>query len=274
MGYFNFFFEKMNFIFFLLPLLCSASLIPDLKDVSKINATSLISSLSDANPDDVMQVRDLIAAGETDRNTATTARDDAQGEADAAGTALQDATDTHTQTAGELVACEEEEARLTLLEDEKRNAKEAADAAKAAASAALAAAQDHLDSETARLDGERETLERILELLDTLLPATSDYSRIAGCTARMFGHSIGIDIPAAIGFRHNNLIIFAAIEEPYLKVSSLDQNGNWAGGRYIVTDQLSNGGEDQITSEFVENVWIAGHPDDNHGYEIDSLSGC
>merc|ERR1719411_2168471 len=90
------------------------------------NATSLISSLSDANPDDVMQVRDLIddliAAGETDRNTATTARDDAQGEADAAGTALQDATDTHTQTAGELVACEEEEARLTLLEDEKRNA--------------------------------------------------------------------------------------------------------------------------------------------------------
>jgi len=282
MGYFNFFFEKMNFIFFLLPLLCSASLIPtdadpSKIDVSKINATSLISSLSDANPDDVMQVRDLVddllAAGETDRNTATTARDDAQGVADAAGTALQDATDTHTQTAGELVACEEEEARLTLLEDEKRNAKEAADAAKAAASAALAAAQDHLDSETARLDGERETLERILELLDTLLPETG-YSRIEGCTARMFGQYIGIDIPNAIGYRHNDLTIFAAIEFPYLKVSALDQSGNWAGGRFVRNDQLSNGAHDQITSEMVEGVWTGGTNDVDHGYQIDSVSGC
>merc|ERR1711994_459072 len=142
------------------------------------------------------------------------------------------------------------------------------------AEAALADAESWLSDETVRIDGERATLLEIRDLLDTLLPATTDYSRIAGCTARMFGGSIGISIPAAIGFRHNNLIIFAAIEEPYLKVSSLDQNGNWAGGRYIVNSQLSNGGEDQITSELVENVWTAGNPDDNHGYQIDSLSGC
>jgi hypothetical protein len=167
----------MNFIFFLLPLFCSASLIPDLKNVSKINTTSLISSLTDANPADVIEVRDLIddliAAGETDRNTATTARDDAQGVKDAAGTALQDATDLHTETAGDLVSAAEEEARLTLLEDNKRVAKEAAQDAKDDADTALQTAQGHLDSETIRLDGEKDTLERILELLDTLLGETS-----------------------------------------------------------------------------------------------------
>merc|ERR1711997_702200 len=74
---------------------------------------------------------------------------------------------------GELLACEQEEARLTTLEDSKRVAKEAADDAKNAASATLTAAQEHLDVETVRIDDERATLERILVLLDTLLPASS-----------------------------------------------------------------------------------------------------
>merc|ERR1711997_1139253 len=74
---------------------------------------------------------------------------------------------------GELLACEQEEARLTTLEDNKRVAKEAADDAKNAASATLTAAQEHLDVETVRIDDERATLERILVLLDTLLPASS-----------------------------------------------------------------------------------------------------
>merc|ERR1712038_912730 len=124
------------------------------------NTTSLISSLADANPDDVMEVRnlvdDLIAAGEADRNTATTSRDDAQAVYGTASSALDQATEQHTQTAGQLVEAQQEEERLTTEEDNKRVAKEAADA-KSAADAALTSAQNHLDTETARLDDEKAT---------------------------------------------------------------------------------------------------------------------
>merc|ERR1712154_410721 len=101
--------------------------------------------------------------------TATTSRNDAQAVNDAASSALDQATEQHTQTAGQLVEAQQEEERLTTLEDSKRVAKEAADDAKSAAGDALTLAQDHLDTETARLDDEKATLERILELLDTLL---------------------------------------------------------------------------------------------------------
>merc|ERR1712083_1109378 len=162
---------NMNFFFFLLPLFCSALVMP--RNIAGLNATTFISSLTDADPDSVMEVRnlvdDLIAAGEVDRNTAQTSRDDAEGVKNAAGDALTAATDQHSQTAGELVDCEQEEERLTAEEDNKRQAKEDADDAKNAADAALTAAQNHLDTETHRLDDERATLEQILVLLDTLL---------------------------------------------------------------------------------------------------------
>lgn len=165
----------MNFFLFLLPLVCSASLLP--KNISSLNATSLISSLADAAPDKVVEVRDLvddlIAAGEVDRAAATTSRDDAQGVKDAAEVALQAATAQHTETAGLLVDAEQEENRLTGEEASALAAKEDADGVKTAASDALTAAEGHLATETTRLNEEKATLERVLELLDVLLPGGS-----------------------------------------------------------------------------------------------------
>merc|ERR1712150_290231 len=149
----------------------------DFKNITQVNTTALISSLTDANPDDVREVIDLvdelIAAGEHDRSVATAARDTAQGVRDNAQTTLTDASDDHTQVAGELVAAEQEVSRLEALEAQKRQAKEDSSDIKDNALEALTGAQNHLDTETIRLNEERATLERILELLDALL--STDY---------------------------------------------------------------------------------------------------
>merc|ERR1712141_903945 len=106
------------------------------------------------------------------------------------------------------------------------------------------------------------------------------YSRIEGCTARMFGNSMTPGhVYNALGYRYENLILFAAIDEPYLKLSALDENGNFAGARFLYSKEskkLEFGRDDeQITSELVEAAWIQGSSIANPlSYAIDSLSGC
>merc|ERR1712174_42592 len=101
--YFNFFFEKMLFFFYLITacLAVPQNLVPQAKPkvedlLSKIKTTkngdglakSLISALANADPDAVNHVKDLVQAlidaGEAERNVATQSRDDAQAAFDSA----------------------------------------------------------------------------------------------------------------------------------------------------------------------------------------------
>merc|ERR1711997_1105953 len=149
-------------------------------DLAKI----LMSTLTDADPDAVNHVKDLVQAlidaGEAERNVVTQGRDDAQDAFDAASGNLDTATDEHTNVAGELSNAQDEVARLTNLKAVHLEAQENAQDAFNTAEAALADAESWLSDETARIDGERATLLEIRALLDTLLPASpctdpSDY---------------------------------------------------------------------------------------------------
>jgi hypothetical protein len=136
-------------------------------------AKVLISSLTNADPAAVSHVKSLvealIAAGEAERNAATTARDDAQTAFDTASSNLDTATEEHTTVAGQLSNAQDEVTRLTDLKavhlTDQENAQDAFDAA----STALDTAETWLSDETVRIDGEKATLEEIRSLLTGLL---------------------------------------------------------------------------------------------------------
>jgi len=149
-------------------------------DLAKI----LMSTLTDADPDAVNHVKDLVQAlidaGEAERNVATQDRDDAQDAFDVASGNLDTATDEHTTVAGELSNARDEVARLTNLKADHLEAQENAQDAFNNAEAALADAESWLSDETVRIDGERATLLEIRDLLDTLLPGSSNACTDAG----------------------------------------------------------------------------------------------
>merc|ERR1712228_1102622 len=93
---------------------------------------------------------------------------------------LDTATDEHTTVAGELSNAQDEVARLTNLKavhlEDQENAQDAFNNAEAA----LADAESWLSDETVRIDGERATLLEIRDLLDTLLPGSSNACTDAG----------------------------------------------------------------------------------------------
>merc|ERR1719150_493609 len=132
--------------------------------------------------------------------------------------AVQDQTDADTTLAAadaDLIAKRDVQ---TVAQTEKDDAQTAYD--------------DAIDS----LDDEQAVLQNVISILSELLakqpPQATDNYRIDNCQGRMFGRSIGIDLPDARGFHiwanGQELYIFAGIEQPHLKLAAFDENGQYA----------------------------------------------
>jgi len=153
---------------------------------------NLLASLNKADPVEVNKIitliDSLIAAGEKDRQDATTARDNKKTALSTALNNLDTATSEHNDVAGQLVAAREEVDRLVQLEAEKKSAKDDKVEEKVAAEKELGTAQDFLDNEVKRIDNERSILFEIKELLSDLtnsVPCSMDaknkgYSEVEG----------------------------------------------------------------------------------------------
>jgi len=153
-------------------------LLTKLKSSNGEFSKSLITSLVDAEPDAVNNVKKLvqalIAAGEGEREKYTQDRDTKQGTFDTAEAVLAADTLAHTTAAGELSVGRGEVVRLTGVKATAKTAKDEAKAAYDEAVSKFNEAAANLVSETNRVDTEKATLEEIRRLLNTLLPAEDE----------------------------------------------------------------------------------------------------
>jgi len=148
-------------------------------------------------------------------------------------------------------------------------------------------AQKEHDDVIDSLNNEQQVLIDVIRMLKELhesqnaeespASATDNY-RIDNCQGRMFGGSMGSELPDVWGFHiwaGKELYIFAGIEQPHYKLVAFDENGQYVGSKFTTPKKAPS--YDQTTPEVVLDEWTHGTVNNcrsGGGYCMKEITGC